>query len=76
MTSRASASASKGATGHTILASVIVPAYKEGANLRELITRVFAAFDGAPAGALQRSNVEIIVGAFLSVSVETSSVFV
>jgi dolichol-phosphate mannosyltransferase len=52
---------SKGAAGHSILASVIVPAYKEGANLRELVTRVFAAFDKQPAGALQRNNVEMIV---------------
>lgn len=73
MSSRATAS--KGATGHTILASVIVPAYKEGANLRELITRVFKAFDGAKDGALQRSNVEIIVGASGSHRTECVSFF-
>ena len=40
---------------------MVVPAYKEGANLTELVKRVFAAFDGAGKEAIQRSQVEMII---------------
>jgi len=46
-------SASKG-----ILASVIVPAYKEGANVKAMVERVFAAIDKS--GEFDRKNTEMI----------------
>jgi dolichol-phosphate mannosyltransferase len=59
--SMASQRAGKAAISDNILASIVVPAYKEGANLKELVQRVFAAFDKAASAKIQRQNVELIV---------------
>jgi dolichol-phosphate mannosyltransferase len=62
MSSRKTATAATAAAARSeVVASVVVPAYKEGANLTELVKRVFAAFDRAGKEAIQRSQVEMII---------------
>ena len=40
--------------------SVIIPAYKEGGNLKELVTRLYQAFEDSK-GPIRRDQVEVIV---------------
>ena len=48
--------AAKAGKSGDIVASIIVPAYKEGANLEELVSRVFAAF-AASKGSIKKDQV-------------------
>jgi len=43
----------------SIIASIIVPSYKEAGNVKALVERVFAAFDKTKSG-IKRENVELI----------------
>ncbi len=39
--------------------TVVIPAYKEGLNLKELVTRIYKSFDGSKT--LEKSKLEVIV---------------
>jgi dolichol-phosphate mannosyltransferase len=43
-----------------VVASVIVPAYREGANVRPLVTQLFAALEAAKSPVVNKNNVEMI----------------
>ncbi|PRP86309.1 hypothetical protein PROFUN_05450 [Planoprotostelium fungivorum] len=43
-----------------ILASVVVPTYKEVANIRPLVTRLVNKLENSPFGTINRNNIEII----------------
>lgn len=44
-----------------IKATIVIPTYKESANLKELITRIYKAVDDQTSGQLNKNNVETIV---------------
>jgi len=43
-----------------VLASVIIPAYKEGDNVRPLVTKLFNVLDERKSGVVNRQNIEVI----------------
>ncbi|PWY99839.1 dolichyl-phosphate beta-D-mannosyltransferase [Testicularia cyperi] len=58
---RRQASTSVPVTGSPSSSSIIVPAYKENANLRPLVTRLFQAFASHPQASSEFQQVEVIV---------------